>query len=77
VALLIRHPGADPEQVTKQRFVSLRRIIERFEMLAWNYQKVHGGLRVDIANDHTSFVVVYQVTWYIAIDDFTKQAIRF
>jgi hypothetical protein len=77
VPLLIRHPGADPKQVTQQRFISLRRIIERLEMLAWDDQKVHGCLRVDVANDYASLVVVDQVARNLAIDDFAKQAIRF
>ena len=46
-------------------------------MLARDYLKVHGCLRIDIANDHASLVVVDQVARTLAIDYFTKQAIRF
>jgi hypothetical protein len=50
--LLVRKSGGDPEQVAEQRFLSLRSLVKGFNVLARDYEKVRGRLRVDVAYGH-------------------------
>jgi hypothetical protein len=63
--------------VTEQSFIPLGCIVERFEVLAWNDQRVHWRLRIDVAYNHTAFILMNEIAWYFSGDDFAKQAIGF
>src|SRR5712692_7102600 len=62
--------------MTKQRLVLLRSIIERFQVLAGNNQQVRRRLRIGVANNNASIVLIHHVGRGRARQDFAKEAIR-
>jgi hypothetical protein len=73
MAQVIRDARANTQQVTKQSFVSLRRIIQRLNMFAGNHQHVCRRLRIDIANHEATIVLMDKLGRNLSVNDLAKQ----
>ena len=75
---LIRNLRRCIKEVSHQRNVQLRSIVERLEVvLARNQQHVHGGLRIGIFDSNDLFVVIYNVSRNVSSHDATEDATLF
>jgi len=63
--------------VTQQRLISLRRVIKRFQVIAWNNQDVGGRLGIDVSQDDASSILEHHVAGRISRQDSAKEAISF
>ena len=73
--MLVSHARRNAQQVTKQGLVFLRRIIEGFHMFAGNDEHVRRRLRIDVANDDATIVLINYVGRSGARQNLTKEAI--
>jgi hypothetical protein len=75
VAQIIYHSRAYTQQVTKHTFISLSRIIQRLNVFARNDQHMRRRLRINIANHHTTIILMNKLARNISCDDLAKQTI--
>src|SRR5437667_4931733 len=50
-------------------------ISHRCDMTSWDEQNMIGRLWVDVCKGDHIFILVYNVTWYLTLCDFAKQAV--
>jgi|ERR1700686_2366973 len=60
-SMFVGYARRNPQQVTKQSFVFLRRIIEGFHVFAGNDEQVRWRLRINVANDDATIVLINHV----------------
>src|SRR5712691_8821853 len=60
------------KQVAQQRLVFLCSLVERLNMFKRNHEQVSRSLRVNIANNYGSVVLVDEVGWDLPRDYFTE-----
>ena len=63
--------------MAQQSLVSLRSIVERFDMFLWNHQQVSRRLGVDVANNYRPIVAVDEVSGNLPGDYPAKKATWF
>lgn len=73
--VFIRHSRRYAQEVAQQQFILLRRIIQRFQVLSGDNQQVRRGLRINVANDYASIVLIDNISRRIAGKNLTKKAI--
>ena len=75
--VIVGDPRRNSQQVAQQRFIFLRRIIERVHVVARNYEYVSWGLRVDITNHDAAAVLINHVGRGSPRQNSAKKAILF
>jgi hypothetical protein len=77
MTFIVGDSSTDPEKMPQQSFVLLRSIIERFEVFTRNHEHMRGRLGIDIANYHTTLILVDEITRDFTCNNSTKQAAQF
>ena len=72
---IVSQPGADPQEVTEQRFISLRSFIKRFNMTERNHEHVSGRLWVNILNGDAAIILMHELRRNCAGDDFAEETV--
>ena len=75
-SLLVGDARCYSEQVAERRFIFLRGVVERVQMVARDDKDVNGRLRVGITKGEAAFVLVNDIGWSLARDDAAKETIH-
>ena len=62
--------------MAEQRFIFLRGVVERIQMVARDDQDVNGRLRIGITKGEAAFVLVNDIGWSLARDDAAKETVH-
>jgi hypothetical protein len=71
---IVRDPRSDAKKMAEQSFVPLRRVVERFDVLARDDKHVNRRLRINIFEGDAALVAVNHYGRDLAFGDFTEDA---
>src|SRR5436190_12847591 len=72
---LLRNRGGAPHDLSDERIIVRRQLVQRSDMAPWNDQNVRGRLRIDVVERDDVLVFVHDRRIDLAVDDSAEETL--